>query len=93
MVGVMGFVERGPRRDGVGRCVSGRVSVVRALCYWGRGSAARGRVDRDVFLRMVVAALRSGRWGRVLCRRRARVWFPGMSICLVGCPWCSVRLF
>ena len=66
--------------------------MMRALCCWGNGAAARGLIDRDVFLREVIAARRSGRRGSVFCRRRARVWFPGMSICLVGCSWCGVRL-
>ena len=65
---------------------------MRALCCRGRGGAARGLVDRGAFLRKLIAARWSGRRGRVLCSWRARVWFPGMSICSVGCLWCSVRL-
>ena len=63
-----------------------------ALCCWGHGGAARGLIDRGVFLREVVAARWSGRRGRVPCRRRAGVWFPGLPICLVGCSWCGMRL-
>ena len=92
MVVVVGFVECGPIRDGVERRVRGHVNVMRALCCWGRDGAARGLVGRSVFLRKVVAARWCGRPGKVLCRRRAQVWLPGMSICLVGCPWCRVRL-
>ena len=68
------------------------MSVMRALCCGGRGGAARGPADRGVFLRRVVVARWSGRHGSVPCRRRARVWFPGVSICLAGCSWCSARL-
>ena len=68
------------------------MSVLRALRCWGHGGAGRGLFDRGVFLRKVVAAGWSGCRGRVPCRRRARVWLPGVSICSVGCPWCSVRL-
>ena len=86
------FAWPGPRLDGSGRCVRRYVSVVRALCCWGRGGAARGLVDRGVFLRKVVAARWSESRGRVRCRRYARVSFPGMSIVLVGCSWCGMRL-
>ena len=66
--------------------------MMRAVCCGGRGGAARGPVDRGVFMRRVVFARWSGRWGRVPCRSYARVWFPGLSICLVGCLWCCVRM-
>ena len=65
---------------------------MRVVCCGGRGGAALGPVNRGVFLRRVVVALWSGRRGSVPCRRCARVWFPGMSICLVGCPRCCVRV-
>ena len=68
------------------------MSAMRAMCCGGRGGAARGPVDRGVFLRRVVVALWSGRRGSVPCRRCARVWFPCMSICLVDCPWCCVMM-
>ena len=68
------------------------MSVIRAWCCGGRDGAARGPVDRGVFLRRVVVALWSGRRGSVPCRQRARDWFPGMSICLTGCPWCCMRM-
>ena len=73
VVVVMGFAEWGPRCGGVGRCIRGYMSVMRALCCRGRGGAARGAVDRGVFLRRVVVALWSGRRGSMPCRRRARV--------------------
>ena len=65
---------------------------MRALRCGGRGAAARGPVDHVVFLRRVLVVLLSGRRGSVPCRRYARVWFPGMSICLVGCPWCCLGM-
>ena len=68
------------------------MSLMRALCCGGRGGAARSPVDRGVFLRRVVVAWWSGRRGSVPFRRCARVWFRGMSICLVGCPRCCVRM-
>ena len=70
----MGFVGCKPHRDGVGLRVRGYMSATRALCCVGRGGAARGPVDRGVFLRMVVGARWSGLRGSVLCRRRAWVW-------------------
>ena len=68
------------------------MSGMRALCCVGRGGAARGPVDRGVLLRRVVAARWSGRRCSMFCLRCARVWLPGISIPLVGCPWCGVRL-
>ena len=92
VVVVMGFVEREPRRDGVGRCVRGYMSVMRALCCGGRGGAARCPADRGVFLLRMVVARWFGRRGSVFCRRCARGWLPGISIRLVDCPWCGVKL-
>ena len=68
------------------------MSVMRALCCGGRDGAARGPVDRGVFLRRVVVALWSGRRGSVPCRRCARDWLPGMSMCWVFFPWCCMRM-
>ena len=68
------------------------MSVMRALCCGGRGGAARVPVDRGMLLLRVVVALWSGRRGSVPCRRCVRVWFSGLSICLVGCPWCCVGM-
>ena len=85
VVVVMGFAEWGPPRYGVGRCIRGYMSAMRALCCGGRGGAARGPVERGVVLRRVVVALWPGRRDSVPCRRCARVWFPGMLICSVSC--------
>ena len=68
------------------------MSVNHAVCCGGRGGAGRGPADRGVLLRRVVVVLWSERRGSVPCRRCARVWFPCMSICLVGFPWCCVRM-
>ena len=65
---------------------------MQALCCGGRDGAAWDPVDRGVLVRTVVVALWSGRRACVPCRRCARVWVPGMSTCLVGCPWCCVRM-
>ena len=85
VVVVMGFVECGPRRDGVRRCVRGHMSLMRALYCGGHGGDFRGPADRGVFLRKVVATRWSGRRGRVLCRRLA--WGSGY-VGLFG--WLSV---
>ena len=68
------------------------MSVMRALCCGGGGGTARGLVDRGVFLSKVIAARWPGHRGRVPCRRCARVWFSGMSMCLVACLWYCVGM-
>ena len=65
---------------------------MRAVYCGGRGGATRGPVDHGVFLCKVVAARWPRRRGRVPCRRCARVWFQGMSVCLVACPLYRVRM-
>ena len=92
VVVAMRSAECGSHCDGVGRYVEGYMSVVRALCCGAKGGTAWGPVDRGVLLRRVVIARWSRRRSSVPCRRCARAWFLGMSISLVRCPWCCVRM-
>ena len=60
------------------------MSVVCARRCGGIGGAAKGPVDRGMSLGRVVVAMWPGRWDGAPCRRRVRIWLPGVSLCLVG---------